>query len=88
MDSSETPNESQLESLSTSIEKLQWKAKTIGELDTKIAGELQDPEELERDVFEAVELQDGVFEAVELQDGIIERIRPDKTLYHVSCKSH
>ena len=40
MDSSETPNESQLDSLSASIEKLQRKAKTIGELDTKIAGEL------------------------------------------------
>ena len=65
MDSSETPNESQLDSLSASIEKLQRKAKTIGELDTKIAGELQDPEELERDVFEAVELQDGIVERID-----------------------
>ena len=36
--------------LSTSIERLQWKAKAIGELDSKIAGEIQDPEELERNV--------------------------------------
>ena len=50
MDSSEAPNESQLDSLSTSIEKLERKAKAIGELDTTIAGELQDAEELERDV--------------------------------------
>ena len=78
MDSSETPNESQLDSLSASIEKLQRKEKTIGELDTKIAGELrQDPEELQRDVFEAVELQDG----------IIERIDQIKH-YLASCKSH
>ena len=40
IDCIETPNESQLESLCSSIEKLQQKAKTIGELDTKIAGEL------------------------------------------------
>ena len=49
MDSSEAPNESQLDSLSTSIEMLQRKAKAIGELDTAIAGELQDAEELERE---------------------------------------
>ena len=60
MESGETPNESQLDSLSMSIEKLQRKAKAIGELDAKIAGELQDPEELARYVFEAIELQDGI----------------------------
>ena len=64
MDSSETPNESQLDSLSVSIEKLR-KATAIGELDAKIAGELQDEEELERDVFEAVEIQDGITERVD-----------------------
>lgn len=46
--------------LSTSIEKLQWKAKGIRELDAKIAGKLQYPEELGRDIFEAVELPDGI----------------------------
>ena len=59
MDSSETPGDSQLDSLSTSIEKLQRKAKAIGKLDDKIAGEIQNEKELERDVFEALELQDG-----------------------------
>ena len=47
MDSSETPNEPQLDSLSTSIEKLECKAKAIGELNTKIPAEIQDAEELE-----------------------------------------
>lgn len=65
MDSSETPNESQLDNLSASIEKLQRKAKAIGELDARIAGELQDAEELEGDVFEAVEIQDGITERVD-----------------------
>ena len=60
MDSSESLEDSALDSLSTSIEKLQWKAKAIGELDSKISGELQDPEELERDVYEPIELQDGI----------------------------
>ena len=64
MDSSEALNESQLDTLSTSIEKLQRKAKAIGELDTTIAGELQDAEELERDVLEAIELQDGITERI------------------------
>ena len=81
MDSSETPNESQLDSLSASIEKLQRKAKTIGELDTKIAGELQDPEELERDVFEAVELQDGIIERIDQIKRFISRhVNPIKPL--------
>ena len=61
---SETPNKSQLDSLSASIRKLQRKLKAIGELDIKIAGELQD-EELERDMFEAVEIQDGITERVD-----------------------
>ena len=47
MDSSESPEDSALDNLSTSIEKLQRKAKAIGELDSKISCELQDPEELE-----------------------------------------
>lgn len=42
--SSETPNESQMDSLYVFIKKLQWKAKAIGELHAKIAGKLQDPE--------------------------------------------
>ena len=54
-----------MDSLSASIEKLQRKARAIGELDAKIAGELQDEEELERDVFEAVEIQDGITERVD-----------------------
>ena len=37
MDSSEPPDDSKSGSLSTSIGKLQSKAKAIGELDTKIA---------------------------------------------------
>ena len=51
MNSTERLQESELDSLSTSIEKFQCKAKTIEELDTKIAGELQDPDELEKDIF-------------------------------------
>ena len=43
MDSSETPNEPQLDILSTYIEKLQHKAKAIGELDTKF-GKFEDVE--------------------------------------------
>ena len=38
MDSNEAIDDSKLDSLSTSVEKLQWKARAIGELDTKIAG--------------------------------------------------
>ena len=71
----QTPNESQLDSLSASIEKLQQKAKAIGELDAKIAGELQDEEELERDVFEAVEIQDGIIERVDQIKCFMSRIK-------------
>jgi len=60
MDSSESPEDSVLDSLSTSIEKLQQKAKAIGELNSKISGKIQNPEELEKDVYEAVELQDSI----------------------------
>ena len=81
MDSSETPNKSQLDSLSASIEKLQRKAKAIGELDAKIAGELQDEEELERDVFEAVEMQDGITERVDQIKRFISRqVKPKEPL--------
>ena len=65
MDSSESLEDSALDSLSTSIEKLQRKAKAIGELDSKISGEIQDPEELERDVYEAIELQDGITDTID-----------------------
>ena len=81
MDSSETPNESQLDSLSASIEKLQRKAKAIGELNTKIAGELQDEEELEIDVFEAVEIQDGITERVDqIKHFISRQVKPKEPL--------
>ena len=56
MNSEERPLESQLDTLSTSIEKFQRKTKAIEELDAKIAGELQDSQELEEDIYEAVEL--------------------------------
>ena len=65
MDSSEAIDDSKLDSLSTSVKKLQRKAKAIGELDTKIAGEIQNSEELERDVYEAIELQDGITERID-----------------------
>ena len=65
MDSSKSPEDSTLDSLSTSIEKLQRKAKAIGELDSKISGELQDPEELGRDVYESIELQDGITDTID-----------------------
>ena len=42
MDSSESPEDSALDSLSTSIEKLQRKAKAIGELDSKMNPHLRE----------------------------------------------
>ena len=65
MDSSESLEDSALDSLPTSIEKVQWKAKAIGELDSKISGELQDPEELEGDLYESIELQDGITDTID-----------------------
>ena len=66
MDSSESLEDSALDSLSTSIEKLQQMAKAIGELDCKISGKIQDPEELKQDVYEAIELQDGITDTINL----------------------
>ena len=63
MNSTGRLQESELDSLSTSIEKFQCKAKTI-ELDTKIAGELQDPDELEEYIFQAVELQESITDKI------------------------
>ena len=65
LDSSERPDESQLDSLFAFVEKLQWKAKAIEEFNAIIAGELQEEEELERDVFEAVEIQGGITQRVD-----------------------
>ena len=62
MDSSEAPDDSALDSLSNSIEKFQQKARIIGELDAKI---LQDPDEIEGDVYEAIELQDGISDRID-----------------------
>ena len=47
----------------------------------KFAGEIQDPEELERDVYEAIELQDGLTDTIELQDSItiLDRLTRFKT---------
>ena len=90
IDSNETPNESQLDSLSAPIEKLQQKAKTIGEIDTKIAGKLQDPEELEKDVFEAVELQDRILERTDQIKRFISRhVNPNEPLLpsRILCKA-
>ena len=64
MNPTERLQESELDSLSTSTEKFQCKAKAIEELDVKIAGELQDPDELEEDIFEAVELQEGITDKI------------------------
>ena len=82
MDTSETPNKSQLDNLSACIEKkLQRKGKAIGELNTKIAAELHDEEELERDVFEAVELQDGITERIDqIKCFILQHANPIETL--------
>ena len=41
------------------------KAKAIGELDSKISGEIQGPEEFEWDVYEAIELQDGITDTID-----------------------
>ena len=89
MNSNETPNEPQLESLSTSIEKLQQKAKTIVELDTIIAGELPYPEELERDIFEAVELQDDILERIDQTTCFISHhVNPDEPLLLSRISTH
>ena len=58
-----------MDSLSISIEKLQQKAKAIGELDSKFASELQDPESLR-----------GMFTRLYMF-----RVMQDKLFYLINC---
>ena len=44
------------------MEQLQQKAESIGSLDSKIATEIESPEELEQDSFEAEEIMDTFIE--------------------------
>ena len=47
MESEEAPNDAQLVTLNTTLEKLQWKSLVLQDLDSKIADTIQTPEELE-----------------------------------------
>ena len=53
MESSETPSDSQISTLKSSLEQLQCKAEIIRDLDAKIALAIQDPSELEGEIFES-----------------------------------
>jgi len=44
------------------LDQLQWKAESIGSLDSKIAAEIENADELEWDVFEAEEIKDTIIE--------------------------
>ena len=62
MESSETPSNSQITTLKSSLEQLQRKAEIIKDLDAKIALAIQDPSELEGEIFESKEIQDAIIE--------------------------
>ena len=62
MESSETPSDSQITTLKSSLEQLQRKAEIIKDLDAKIALAIQDPSELEGEIFESEEIQDAIIE--------------------------
>ena len=62
MESGETPGDSQITTLKSSLEQLQRKAEIIRDLDAKIAQATQDPSELEAEVFESEEIQDTIIE--------------------------
>ena len=65
MESEEAPNDAQLATLNTTLEKLQRKSLVLQDLDSKIADAIQTPEELETEVFEAEEIQDDILEMVD-----------------------
>ena len=62
MESSETPSDSQITTLKSSLEQLQRKAEIIKDLDAKISLAIQDPSELEGEIFESEEIQDAIIE--------------------------
>ena len=44
------------------LDQLQWKAETIGSLDSKIVAEIENTDDLEQDVFEAEKIKDTIIE--------------------------
>ena len=64
-ESSEPLNDSQRATLSTSLEKLTRKRDILRELDEKISVLIVEPEELEKDVYEADEIQDTIIERLD-----------------------
>ena len=62
LDSSEALNDSQIAALCTSLEKLSRKGETLRELDIKITQAIEDPDEVETEVYEAEEIQDTILE--------------------------
>ena len=65
LESSEQLNESQTASLSTLVQKLSCKGEILQELDAKISEAIENPEELETEVFKAKDIQDTILEKTE-----------------------
>ena len=74
--------EPHLTALMTSVEQLESKSSVLEELDTKIAGHMTDPDELENEIFKAVEIQDSISEATRLAKRIISKSEHSRSLPH------
>ena len=86
MESGETPSDSQITTLKSSLEQLQRKAEIIRDLDAQAT---QDPSELEAEIFESKEIQDTIIEKTgsikeflsrHVQSGVPAKTRVTQTL--------
>lgn len=80
----ETPTEEDIVSLNNILEQLAWKKEKIKGLDEKIAALLEEPDEIEKDIFETEVIQDEIDETSSQISNFLNVLSSKKTLNTVS----
>lgn len=80
----ETPTEEDIVSLNNILEQLARKKEKIKGLDEKIAALLEEPDEIEKDIFETEVIQDEIDETSSQISNFLNVLSSKKTLNNVS----
>ena len=80
--------ESDIVTLSSSLEQLERKRSTLAELDAKIAAEIQTPGELEAEVIETEEIQEILSEKITLVKKVLQRVESTPVVQPLKLNVH
>ena len=84
----ENLEESDIVTLSSSLQQLERKRSTLAELDAKIAAEIQTPEELEVEVIETEEIQEMLFEKITLVKKLLQHAKSTPIMQPLQLNVH